>query len=134
MASVINITIRNRFIFEKRDLNVYHHYEKKAHFIGSSGVVTAALASAQDGDYLHISVVSGPGNLKYRNLINLPSWTDFEFYCEKTVIVSHIRDRIIVKIPEGAPPWQLRLTRSPCASPLRNSDFVTIGDEHSENK
>lgn len=128
MAKEINITIENKLVTEQRDMNVYHHSTRSAHMISFNSSVTLPLRAAVENDYLHISVVSGPGHLKNRSIVNLPSWVDFEFSSVGNVTVIHSGDRTVLRIPPGFPVWQLKMTRS--ASLIdQPSDRVTIGDD-----
>ena len=63
MAKEINITIENKLVMEKRDMNVYHHSTRSAHMISFDSSITLPLRSVMGDDYLHISIVTGPGNL-----------------------------------------------------------------------
>jgi hypothetical protein len=112
MPKEINITIENRLITGKRDMNVYHHSTGSAHMISHNSSVTLPLGPVIDGDYLYISIVSGPGHLGMNSVVNLPSCADFEFLSEGKLAVTHADDRIFLKIPPGLPGWQLKLTRS----------------------
>ncbi len=133
MAKEINITIENKLVTEKRDMNVYHHSTRSAHMISHNSSVTLPLRAAVENDYLHISVVSGPGHLKNRSVVNLPSWVDFEFSSVGNVTLIHSGDRTVLRIPPGFPVWQLKMTRS--ASLIdQPSDRVTIGDDHLESQ
>lgn len=125
----IKITVKNKFSLEKRDLNVYHHSSRSAHMISHDSSVTLPLKPFMENDYLHISVVSGPGNLKYMSVVDLPSWADFECYSERAVIVTHLGDRTLVRIPGGTPPWQLRITQSSNSAVKGQSNWITIGDD-----
>ncbi len=112
MKKGIDITIQNKLIMEKRDMNVYHHASKSAHMISFNSSVTLPLRPVIDADYLYISIVSGPGHLETDSLVNLPSWVDFEFLSDGKLAVVHSHGRTFLKIPPGLPGWQLKLTRS----------------------
>lgn len=129
MTKEINITIQNKLIMEKRDMNVYHHSTKSAHMISHDSSVTLPLKSDTEDDYLHISIVSGPGHLEGRCVVSLPSWVDFEFSSEGKLTVAHSGDRTLLKIPPGPPQWQLKMTRSFSSLMNPSSDSVTIGDD-----
>jgi hypothetical protein len=111
MPKEINITIENKLITERRDMNVYHHSSKSAHLIGHNSSVTLPLRPVLEDDYLYISVVSGPGILGKKSVINLPAWVDFEFQSEGKLTITHSDERMLLKIPPGLPGWQLKLTR-----------------------
>ena len=129
MAKEINITIENKLVMEKRDMNVYHHATRSAHLISHDSSITLPLKSELEDDYLHISIVSGPGHLEGRCVVNLPSWVDFEFSSEGKLTVAHTGDRTLLKIPPGPPQWQLKMTRSFSSLMNPSSDSVTIGDD-----
>lgn len=132
MTGEFDITVENKLIREKRDINVYHQSTRSAHIISRSSSITLPLRTVVEGDYLHISVVSDPGNLWKDCLINLPSSLDFEFSSEGKVTINHAieSERILVKIPPGPPKWQLKVTMAN-GSPLKTPDHITIGDEGS---
>jgi hypothetical protein len=132
MAKEINITIENKLVMEKRDMNVYHHSTRSAHLISHNNSITLPLRTSVEDDYLHISVVSGPGHLENKSLVNLPSWADFELSSQGNIIVAHSGDRTLLKIPPGPSTWQLKMTRSITSFINQVSDRVTIGDDRLE--
>jgi hypothetical protein len=122
MIKDVEITIKNKLVMEKRDINVYHHASGSAHIISYNSSVTLPLGTVSQEDYLHISAVSGPGNLKYDSVIDLPSRVDFELTSEVKVTVTHCGDRTLAKIPPGPPTWMLKITRpNPANSPSTES-------------
>ncbi|MCP5104394.1 MAG: hypothetical protein GY950_13480 [bacterium] len=129
MTKKINITIENKLVMEKRDMNVYHHSTKSAHMISHDSSITLPFKSIGDDDYFHISIVNGPGRLEGVCVVNLPSWADFEFLSKGDVTVAHSGGRTLVKIPPGLPIWQLKMTRSLSSLPNQSTDRVTIGDD-----
>ncbi len=131
-AKEVKITIENKLVIEKREINVYHHSTRSAHMISHNNSLTISLRPIVEDDYLHISVVSGPGHLKNKGVVILPSWADFEFSSEGNVIVAHSADRIVVKIPPGPPVWQLKMTWSTSSSSNHPSAKVTVGDDQLE--
>lgn len=98
--------------------------------ISYNSSVTLPLKSVVEDDYLHISIVSGPGRLKNRSIVNLPSWIDFDISSADDVSVTHTGDRILLKIPPGLPRWQLRMTRSSGID--QQTGCVTISDDSPE--
>lgn len=132
MAKEINVTIENKLVMEKRDMNIYHHSTRSAHMISHDSSITLPLKSAIEDDYLHISIVSGPGHLEGNCLVNLPSWVDFELSSAGDATTSHSGDRTLLKIPPGPPKWQLKITRSPSTLIDQPYDRVTIGDSQQE--
>jgi hypothetical protein len=132
MAKEINITIENKLVMEKRDMNVYHHSTRSAHLISHDSSITLPLKSEIEDDYLHISIVSGPGRLEGNCVVNLPSWVDFELSSAGDATVAHLGERTVLKIPPGPPIWQLRMTKSLSSLNDQSSDHVTIGDDRVE--
>lgn len=128
MTKVIKITIENRLILEKRAMNVYHHATRSSHMIGHNSSVTLPLQTVIEHDYLHISLVTGPGNLERKSVADLPSWIDFDFLSDGNVAVSHTGKRTLLKIPPGLPGWQLKLTRSSSQN-WSSTGCVIISDE-----
>jgi hypothetical protein len=142
MAKEIDITIENKLITEKRDINVFHHSTRSAHIISHQSSITLPLRSAGDGedDYLLISVVKGPGYLWMDCVINLPSWANFDFSLEGKLNVTHSTDagRTVLKIPPGPPTWELKITRPTRLSPIgsltvNNANTVIIGENTREH-
>ncbi|MCU0289222.1 MAG: hypothetical protein MUF15_22855 [Acidobacteria bacterium] len=43
---------------------VYHHSNRSAYIISHNSSISIPLRTSGEGDYLHISIVSGPGNLE----------------------------------------------------------------------
>lgn len=134
MAKEINITVENKFTMEKRDINVYHYSTRGAHMISYNSSIVLPLGPEVEGDYLHISIISGPGPLEGKCIVNLPSWIDFEFSPGADVAVSHSRNRTILKIPPGPPIWQLKMTRSLSNMVRQSSDRITVGDDVMANR
>jgi hypothetical protein len=139
MPEEIEITVENKLITEKRDLNVYHHSTQSAHIISHNSSITLPLGTNGDNDYLHISVVKGPGYLEKNCLINVPSWADFEFTSKESVTaisITHSHDpdgaRTVLKIPPGPPAWELKITRSTSLDGngqfTKKKDHVIISD------
>ena len=129
MAKEINITIENKLVMEKRDMNVYHHSTRSAHLISHGSSIILPLKSVIEDDYLHISIVSGPGRLEGNCVVNLPSWVDFELSSAGDATTAHLGDRTLLKIPPGLPKWQLRMKKSLSSLLDQPSDRVTIGDD-----
>ena len=118
---------------EKRDINIYHHSIGSAHIISQNSSITLPLREVGQGDYLHLSVVSGPGDLQYDCWVDLPSRLDFQFSSAGNVTgfaFTHSGDRSLLKIPPGPPTWQLKLTRpTNLSSTCRlNKDNVIVGN------
>jgi hypothetical protein len=132
MAKEINVTIENKLLMEKRDMNVYHHSTRSAHMISHDSSITLPLKSDIEDDYLHISIVSGPGQLEGNCLVNLPSWVDFELSSVGDATIAHLGERILLKIPPGPAVWQLRMKRSLSSIVDQLLDRVIIGDDRLE--
>jgi hypothetical protein len=135
MPEGIEITVRNMLIAEKRDINVYNHSTRSAYMISYSNSITIPLGTVEEGDYLHLSVVSGPGSMAKDCWINLPSWCDFTVSGLGNGDLSHSGNRILLKIPPGPPVWQLKITRPIGPLTIKTPTWVTIGDsEHKMDK
>ena len=130
MPEGIDITVRNKLIIEKRDLNVYHRCTRSAYMISHGNSITIPLGTVEE-DYLYLSIVSGPGSMEKDCWINIPSWCDFTVSGLGNGDLTHSGNRILLKIPPGPPVWQLKIMRP---SGHRNStidDYIVIGDnEH----
>lgn len=100
--------------------------------ISYNSSITLPLRPLIEDDFLHVSVLSGPGHLKSESMVNLPSWVDFEFSTEGKVTVTHSGDRTLLRIPPGLPVWQLKMTRSISSFIKQPPDRVIIGDERLE--
>lgn len=122
MPEPIDITIENKLNKEKRGINVYHHATRSAHIISYDSSITLPFETDGEDDYLHISVVSGPGNLWKECFADLPVWADFELSTEGKVTLTHSENRTVLKIPPGPPTWQLKITRpSNVNAPLKQT-------------
>lgn len=129
------ITVRNRLVTEKRDMNVYHHADRSANLISHSSSITIALNTVEEDDYLHISVVRGPGKLKKHCVIDLPSRVNFNFSLVGNGTITHSNGRNLLAIPPGPPVWQLRITLPSGHVNTSTEDYITIGDsEHAEDE
>lgn len=129
MAKEINITIENKLGMAKRDMTIYHHSSRSAHMISPESSITLPLRPVMEDDYLHISIVNGPGRLESICVVNLPSWVDFEIFSAGDATVTHSDGRILLKIPPGVPTWQLRMKRSLSFQTNQSSDCVIIVDD-----
>jgi hypothetical protein len=140
MSEVSDIKVENKLVKDKRGINVYHHSSRSAHLISHNSSITLPLGTVGSDDYLHISLVSGPGNLWKDCVINVPSWADFEFLSEGKMTLTHRGDRTILTIPPGPPTWQLKITRPNgplSARAPRAADHVIVSDNelgHRENR
>jgi hypothetical protein len=132
MKNTILITIENKLILEKRDINVYHHDTKSAHIISYDSSIPLPLRPATDNDYLHVSIVSGPGRLEGKCILLLPTWINFELSTTGNISVVHSDKKIFLKVPPGPPDWQLKITRSGVEKRETSSDNITVGDSHLE--
>jgi len=122
------IIIQNQLITEKRDINIYHRDSGSAHMISYNSSVKLMLKRAEDGDFLHISLVSGPEELEHTSFIYIPLWMDFEFTNINRIMLNRFGDRNLLKIPPGLLNWELRLFQT---NHNHNSltGKITIGDE-----
>ena len=126
-----DITVRNGLVAEKRDVNVYHHASKSANMISHNSSVTLDLRSEEEDDYLHLSVVRGPGKLWQDCVIDLPSRVDFEFSSIGSGSLSRTRDRVRLIIPPGPPVWQIKITRPAGLDDAPTEDYIILGDNES---
>lgn len=131
MPERTDIKIENKLKHEKRGINVYHHSTRSAHIISYDSSIRIPLKPVKEGDYLHISVVRGPGNLLKDCFVILPSWADCEFSCEGKVTVTHYGDRTILKSQPGPPTWQLKMTYAAGSPGVDSEDIVIVSDRMS---
>ncbi len=131
MTKQIDITVRNKLIKEKRDVNVYHHSNRSAHILSCNSTLTRRIKPVEADDYLHISVVSGPGHLKNDCVLDLPSFVDFRFSLPGEITLVHSGERTLLRIPPGPPIWELKMTipKQLSSRDSINSDHITIGDD-----
>jgi hypothetical protein len=128
MPEGIDMTVRNKLITEKRDLNVYHHVSRSAYMISHGNSITIPLGTVEDGDYLYLSIVSGPGSLEQDCWLEIPSWCDFTVSGLGNGDLTHSGNGTLLKIPPGPPVWQLKITRSNGILNVQTPGQVTIGD------
>ncbi len=128
MVKEIQITVENRFMLEKRDLNVYRHAARSAHMISYGNSIPLGLKPVSEGDYLHISIVSGPGDMKSESIVKIPSWLDFEFLKGQDTAITHSSNNVLVRIPPGPAAWELRVTLVEVFFYNHEASRVTIGD------
>lgn len=136
MPGTIEISVENKLKREKRDINVYHHASRSAHIISHNSAVSLPFGLRDDDDYLHISVIRGPGHLWKECVMDLPSWADFEISAEEKINLNHSGERIFIRIPPGPPTWQLKLSGSNRLTALGTitEDYVTIADQPPEGE
>ncbi|MCK5059241.1 MAG: hypothetical protein KAT34_21510 [Candidatus Aminicenantes bacterium] len=128
MSEGIEIKVLNKFLAEKRDLSVYHHAARSANLIGIDSRITFPLRTVEEEDYVHISVVRGPGSLKQECVVDLPFWLDFDFSSVEEGVIRRTGNRTLLTIPPGPPGWQVKVTRSPGAADIPAVDYITIGN------
>jgi hypothetical protein len=128
MPKGIKMIVQNKLITEKRDLNVYHHSTRSAYMISHGNSITIPLGTVEDGDYLHLSIVSGPGSMEKDCWIDIPSWCDFTVSGLGNGDLSHSGDRTLLKIPPGPPVWQLKITSPGGLLNVQTPVHITIGD------
>lgn len=134
MVKHIDIIIENKMIVEKRDMNIYHNSTKSAHIISPESSVSIPLKSLSDGDYLHISLLSGPGKLRNDCVIDMPSWIDFDLSYAGDAKITHASGRTLLKIPPGPPIWQIKMTQSFTPKFSKPADRITISERHEETQ
>ncbi len=128
MGKIINVDIKNKLFMEEKYIYVYRHHTRTGHMISHDSSITVPLPSGREkDDYLQLSVNGGDTPLKYRETIELPLRTDFEFSSRGSVTLVHSGSRLFLKIPPGAPGWQLKLTSS--APTPRSSARIVVRDD-----
>jgi hypothetical protein len=132
MKHTIKITIQNKMLLEKRAMSVYHHATRSAHMISHNSSITLPLQTFADDDYMYISIVSGPGNLEHKSIVDLPAWANFELLSEGQLKVLHKDERTLLRIPAGLPEWKLKLYRS-AAAVTQTTDRVIIEEDRLED-
>ncbi|MGE5341255.1 MAG: hypothetical protein ACM3SY_07210 [Candidatus Omnitrophota bacterium] len=96
--------------------------------ISPESSITLPLKSGNEGDYLHISIVSGPGRLEGICVVNMPSWIDFDLSYAGDTNITHSGNRTLLKIQPGPPIWQIKMTQSLSSLCARFSDRIAIID------
>jgi len=134
MPKGIKMIVQNKLITEKRDLNVYHHSTRSAYMISHGNSITIPLGTVEDGDYLHLSIVSGPGSMEKDCWIDIPTWCDFTVSGMGNGDLTHSGDRTLLKIPPGPPVWQLKITRASDFIIAQTPDHVTIGERETDGE
>ncbi len=129
MAKGVKFVIENRLVTERRDINVYHSSSATAHMISFNSSVTVSLGLGVEGDYLHVSVVSGPGRLQRETRVLLPGWLDFEYSGEGCVAVARSGGCTVLKIPPGLPGWSIKMTRPTDEGFLQRLPVIVVGDD-----
>ena len=128
MSSSVRVMVENRLVTERRDLNVYHSCSATAHMISFDSSVTVSLGLGVEGDYLHVSVVGGPGRLRLETWVQLPGWLDFEYSGEGKIAVVRSGDCIYIKIPPGLPGWSIKMTRPTDEGFVQRLPVIAVGD------
>lgn len=133
MEHTTDIIFENNLVAENRNINVYHGDSRGTHFLGLGGSVKVPLRTVKEKDFINLSVAVGPGYMERRNVIDLPSWLNYEFLSEGKFAAVHSENRTLLKIPAGFPEWKLKLTLS--ASHGRPAqDRVVISDDREITK
>lgn len=114
MSKTTDIIIENNLVEEKRGLNVYHRQDRSIHLIGCGNAYTVSLIPLDGNDYIHLSVAVGSGIMEQHNVIDLPSWLNYEFLSEGRFAVRHDSGRTCLNIPAGLPEWKLKLSLPQC--------------------
>ncbi len=128
MTATIKLTVQNKFCNEKRDLNIYHHADRSAYMISHCNTATITMDPADKDDYLHISVVSGPGRLTKPYQIDLPSWCDFSITTIGTATLRNKDNRTVLEFPPGPPDWQLKIMGGEKSTGTPKEDHIVVGE------
>jgi hypothetical protein len=131
MEKTTNIQFENNLVIEKRDMNVYHNSRRGIYFISHGSSVKIPLRTVNEKDFINLSVAVGPGYMERQNVIDLPSWLNYEFQSEGKFAAVRSEDRTLLKIPAGLPEWKLKLTL-PASHVKPSEGRVTISDNHDE--
>lgn len=131
MPGEYRLSIRNKLVKEKREINVYHHSNRSSHIISFNNTLSIQVETdgEEDNDYLHISPVKGPGYFSRNIYIQLPYWVDFKFSAEKEIVFTHISQRLLIRIPPGPPSWELKVIISTGDSIPISGNSITVGDD-----
>lgn len=119
-SGILEFIVRNKLVRDKRDISVYHSFGSSAHIISCGSAVSVPLSTVEQDDYLHFSLVRGPGIFWQGCVISLPAWVDFRLGPAGSVTVTHSANRTHLELAPGPPTWELRITRPkghPPASP-----------------
>lgn len=133
MPHQVEISVENKLTVGERDINVFHYASHSGHIISHNSCISVPLGNAGDGDYLHVSVVKGPGYLWMDCVISLPLWLGFDFSSEGKMTVSRSADgsRTLLKIPPGPPTWELKITYTSTAAGLNGGGSIVLRDDES---
>ncbi len=147
MEHLLDITVNNKLLKEQRDIHVYHNARHSSHIISYGSSLSLRLQEAGHGDFLHIAVVKGPGDLWEDCLITLPQGVNFEFFSRGDLTLSNANikfppypgphagiisagtGRLILKIPPGPPSWELKLIWLPPGPEKIGDTDVNISDQ-----
>lgn len=129
MQDACEIKIVNKLRTEKRGLNIYHQSTQGSHIISTGSSVRFSLKPGKEDDFLHLSVISGPGPLWKECRVGLPSWCDFDFSGGGALRVEHCGEKLQLVIPPGPPSWQLVVTRAKSSNGVKREDAIVFSDE-----
>lgn len=128
MKKTTEIIFQNNLLIERRDINVYHRSSRGIHFISRGSSVKVPLQTVNEKDFINLSVAVGPGYMERQNVVDLPSWINYEFQSEGKFAAVRSGGRTLLKIPAGLPEWKLKLTLS-ASHLLPAEDRVVISDD-----
>lgn len=129
----IRLTIWNKLLKDRRDINVYQHSIQSSHIVSSNSPLVLQMKPGNGEDFLHISVPMGPGHLKYSCELDLPSFLDIEFKFSMTmgeITLRHFSERIKLVIPPGPSSWGVKLLfiKNTPFKPFPDKNFVSLSD------
>jgi len=134
MRNSIKLKIRNELALDQRDMTIYHQATKITSIISSGRFVSVTLGPEEDGDYLHISIPGGPGELKHLCRVSLPTGIDYDLSDTPGFAASSSNDRILLTIPPGTPQWQLKLTYAgQKRGKPKKEEIIILSDELQES-
>ncbi|UCH97527.1 MAG: hypothetical protein JSV88_11930 [Candidatus Aminicenantes bacterium] len=135
MTNVIIIEVKNRLEITRKCLEVYRHYSGITDTVYYNHSITLPLQTSarnRQEDYLEISTVEKSPGLTADCVIDLPAWANFDFLSGESVKIAltHLKERILLKITPGTFPWELKISM-PTGAIVPKHDDVTIGDNPS---
>jgi hypothetical protein len=136
MAKEIPIIIENKLTQGEREINIFHHSRLSTHIISHNSTITLSLGGPGDNDYLHISVLRGPGYFWKYCAIDLPSWLNYHFSSIGKLTVTHNggSQRSLLEIPPGPPTWELKITRPAGLAGAGGQENIVISDSSTGKK
>jgi len=131
MPEQLHMSIINKLSKEKRDISLYHHRDKSAYIVSHNSKVEISMSAQEEGDFLHLSIVSGPGNMNLPCRISFPPWCNYSISGLGNGDVCRSSNETLITIPPGSPVWQLKLTlpaKSDLPEIADDKGFIIVGE------